>query len=679
MLLAQSRFVRGFGMDAGGPVSRREDERSMSSETPVASVDRSKDRLPGGASAVAQPAPVAHLPAVIEPAKDNAGLKLGMMELARPDRLVAHALASLSRLDDSDFDRGSGLEALRAVDRAVAACVGHITSGFSPTALTVAFLDWWMHLSAAPGKRSELAVKAGRKMARFATSMLAAGLDRGTEPAIAPLPGDERFRAPEWQSFPYRMWEQAFLLQQQWWHNATHDVPGVDPHNEAVVAFVARQMLDMFSPSNNPFTNPEVVRRTMQTGGMNLVQGWRNAVDDMMRKVTNKPPEGAENFVPGQNVAATPGEVIFRNRLIEVIQYRATTPGVQAEPVLIVPAWIMKYYILDLSPQNSLVRYLVEKGHTVFCISWRNVWEEDRDLGFEDYRRLGVMAALEAVNAVVPDRKVHAVGYCLGGTILSVAAAAMARANDDRLASVTLFAAQTDFSEAGELQLFVDPSELYLLEAMMWNQGYLSAGQMAGAFQMLRSNDLVWSRMVHEYLMGERAPMNDLMAWNADATRMPYRMHSEYLRKFFLNNDLAAGRYEVDGRPVSLLNLRVPLFVVGTERDHVAPWKSVYKIHQLTDTDVTFVLTSGGHNAGIVSEPGHKHRHYRIHTTKLGEMHLGPDEWVEVLAPEEGSWWPAWEEWLTAHSSAGTFGLPPLGAPGYMPLCPAPGTYVMER
>ncbi|MFG1294412.1 alpha/beta fold hydrolase [Xanthobacter sp. V13C-7B] len=651
----------------------------MSSETPVASVDRSKDSLPGGASAVAQPAPVAHLPAVIEPAKDNAGLKLGMMELARPDRLVAQALASLSRLDDSDFDRGSGLEALRAVDRAVAACVGHITSGFSPTALTVAFLDWWMHLSAAPGKRSELAVKAGRKMARFATSMLAAGLDRGTEPAIAPLPGDERFRAPEWQSFPYRMWEQAFLLQQQWWHNATHDVPGVDPHNEAVVAFVARQMLDMFSPSNNPFTNPEVVRRTMQTGGMNLVQGWRNAVDDMMRKVTNKPPEGAENFVPGQNVAATPGEVIFRNRLIEVIQYRATTPGVQAEPVLIVPAWIMKYYILDLSPQNSLVRYLVEKGHTVFCISWRNVWEEDRDLGFEDYRRLGVMAALEAVNAVVPDRKVHAVGYCLGGTILSVAAAAMARANDDRLASVTLFAAQTDFSEAGELQLFVDPSELYLLEAMMWNQGYLSAGQMAGAFQMLRSNDLVWSRMVHEYLMGERAPMNDLMAWNADATRMPYRMHSEYLRKFFLNNDLAAGRYEVDGRPVSLLNLRVPLFVVGTERDHVAPWKSVYKIHQLTDTDVTFVLTSGGHNAGIVSEPGHKHRHYRIHTTKLGEMHLGPDEWVEVLAPEQGSWWPAWEEWLTAHSSAGTFGLPPLGAPGYMPLCPAPGTYVMER
>ncbi|MFG1402699.1 alpha/beta fold hydrolase [Xanthobacter sediminis] len=656
----------------------------MSSEPPVASIDRAregvkesvKEAAPGALSAPLQPAPAPRLPAVVP--QPEAAPRVGP-ELAQPHKLVAQALATLSRLDDSDFDRGSGLEALRAVDRAVAACVAHVTSGFSPTALTLAFMDWWMHLSAAPGKRSELAVKAGRKTARFAASMLAAGLDRSVSPAIAPLEGDDRFRAPEWQAWPYRIWSQAFLLQQQWWHNATHGVPGVDPHNEAVVAFVARQVLDTFSPSNNPFTNPEVVRRTLETGGMNLVQGWRNALDDMMRKASNQPPAGAEAFVPGQNVAATPGEVIFRNHLVEVIQYRATTPGVKAEPVLIVPAWIMKYYILDLSPHNSLVRYLVEKGHTVFCISWRNVWEEDRDLGFEDYRRLGVMAALDAVSAIVPDRKVHAVGYCLGGTILAITAAAMAHAKDDRLASVTLFAAQTDFSEPGELQLFVDPSELYVLESMMWNQGYLSAGQMAGAFQMLRSNDLVWSRMVHEYMMGERAPMNDLMAWNADATRMPYRMHSEYLRKLFLDNDLAAGRYEVEGRPVSLLNLRVPLFVVGTERDHVAPWKSVYKIHQLTDTDVTFVLASGGHNAGIVSEPGHKRRHYRIHETKLGELHLGPDQWVEANPAQDGSWWPAWEEWLTGHSSPGTFGLPTLGGPGYAPVCPAPGTYVMER
>jgi len=648
----------------------------MSELPPVATADRAASGADVPRTAAPQSAPEPRLPALVA---GPAAAASGPIAVLRPEHLVAEALALLSRLDDSDFDRGSGQEALRAVDRATAALVGHMTSGLSPTALTLAFLDWSMHLAAAPGKRTELSVKAWRKWARFATSLLATSLDRDTAPCIAPLEGDDRFRAPEWHAFPYCMWSQAFLLQQQWWHNATHAVPGTSPHHEAVVSFAARQLLDMFSPSNNPLTNPQVVQRTLETGGMNFVQGWRNAMEDMARKATNQPPPGAEAYVPGQTVAVTDGEVIFRNHLIELIQYRAKTPGVEAEPVLIVPAWIMKYYILDLSPQNSLVRYLVEKGHTVFCISWRNVWEEERELGFDDYRQQGVMAALDAVNAVVPGRKVHAAGYCLGGTILSVAAAAMVRAGDDRLASMTLFAAQTDFTEAGELQLFVDPSELYLLESMMWNQGYLSAGQMAGAFQMLRSNDLVWSRLVHEYMMGERPAMNDLMAWNADATRMPYRMHSEYLRKLFLDNDLAAGRYQVDGRPVSLLNLRVPLFVVGTERDHVAPWKSVYKIHQLTDTDVTFVLASGGHNAGIVSEPGHKHRHFRSHLTKLGEMHLGPEEWVEANPPQDGSWWPVWEQWLSSHSSSGSFSLPPMGAPGYEPICPAPGTYVMER
>ncbi|MFS8035831.1 PHA/PHB synthase family protein [Xanthobacter sp. AM11] len=591
---------------------------------------------------------------------------------------MADLFARLACHDDEDFDKGSGPEALRAVDRAAAALVARTTQGLSPAALTLAYLDWWMHLAAAPGKQAELVLKAGRKASRFWAYVIASSLDRTFPPCITPLPGDERFSALAWQDWPYRFWYQGFLLGQQWWHNATHGVPGISPHNEKVVAFAARQLLDMASPSNSPFTNPEVIRRARETAGMNFVKGGRNALDDMARKATGQPPAGAEAFQPGRDVAVTPGEVIFRNHLMELIQYRATTQDVAAEPILIVPAWIMKYYILDLSPQNSLVRYLVSKGHTVFCISWRNVTAEDRALGFDEYRKLGIMAALDAVNAVVPGRKVHAAGYCLGGTLLSIAAAAMARAGDERLASVTLFAAQTDFSEAGELQLFIDPGELYMLESMMWDQGCLSAGQMAGAFEMLRSNDLVWSRMVREYLMGERAPMNDLMAWNADATRMPYKMHSEYLRRLFLENDLAAGRYDVDGRPVSLLNLRVPLFVVGTERDHVAPWRSVYKIHQLTDTDVTFVLASGGHNAGIVSEPGHKHRHYRVHETKLGELHLGPDEWMEANPPADGSWWPAWEAWLTARSSGRTT-LPKIGGPGYPVLEPAPGSYVMQR
>src|SRR5690606_3494843 len=269
---------------------------------------------------------------------------------------------------------------------------------------------------------------------------------------------------------------------------------------EEVVSFVARQMLDVFSPSNNPFTNPEVIARTIETGGRNFMDGFRNWLEDTRRMLFNQPPVGTENFRVGVDVAITPGKVVYRNHLIELIQYEPTTDTVRAEPVLIVPAWIMKYYILDLSPENSLIRYLVDQGYTVFCISWRNPTAEDRDLSLDDYRRLGVMAALDAIGAIVPGARIHATGYCLGGTILSIAAAAMSCGGDHRLASLTLFAAQTDFSEPGELALFIDHSQMHMLEGMMWDRGYLSADQMAGAFQLLRSNDLVWSRLVRDYL-----------------------------------------------------------------------------------------------------------------------------------------------------------------------------------
>jgi polyhydroxyalkanoate synthase len=389
------------------------------------------------------------------------------------------------------------------------------------------------------------------------------------------------------------------------------------------------------------------------------------------------PPPGAEQFIVGRDVAITPGKVVFKNRLIELIQYAPTTPQVHPEPVLIVPAWIMKYYILDLSPSNSLVKYLVDQGHTVFCISWKNPTAEDRDLGLEDYLKLGVFDALEAISQIAPNRKVHAIGYCLGGTLLAIAAAAMARDRRDRLASITLLAAQTEFSEPGELALFIDESQVNLLEAEMRKTGYLDARQMAGAFNMLRPYDLLWSQMVKRYLLGRPLAMNDLMAWNYDTTRMPARMHAEYLRHFYLHDDLAERRCRVGGRPVSLTDVKVPVFLVGTVTDHVAPWRSVFKLHYLTETEITFVLTSGGHNAGIVSPPGHPRRHYQLMKSAAGEHRLDPDAWLAAAPDHPGSWWPAWHEWLAARSGA-PVDPPPLGIRG-QPVADAPGSYVLEK
>ena len=340
----------------------------------------------------------------------------------------------------------------------------------------------------------------------------------------------------------------------------------------------------------------------------------------------------------------------------------------------------MKYYILDLSPQNSLVKYLVGQGYTVFMISWKNPDAGDRDLTMEDYRQLGVMASLDAIKAMIPDQKIHATGYCLGGTLLTIAAAAIARGEDDPFASLSLLASQVDFTEPGELQLFINESQLSFLDSVMWKQGYLDTTQMAGAFQMLRSNDLLWSRVTQNYLKGEQPFENDLMAWNADGTRMPYAMHSEYLRKLYLNNDLAEGRFEIDGRPVALSDVRAPIFAVGTLKDHVAPWPSVFKIEALTDTEVTFALTSGGHNAGIVSEPGHPRRSYRIKTKGVMDRYIDPQAWVAETETQDGSWWEAWVAWLDDRSGAPTKP-PAMGAPkaGYAAIADAPGTYVFQK
>jgi polyhydroxyalkanoate synthase len=554
--------------------------------------------------------------------------------------------------------------------------IARFTGGISPHAEADAWFDWCSHFSRAPGRQLELLALGAVLAAR-----LAALTPGSAVPLLKPEPIDHRFDDEAWQKFPFLWWQQAFLAQEEWWRSATRPLRGMKARDAERVGFMIHQYLDAFSPSNVPWMNPVVIERTVSERGANLVRGATNLLEDWARALTMTPPQPNERFKVGETIAATPGQVIFRNELMELIQYNPTTPDVLAEPILIVPAWIMKYYVLDLTTQRSLVRYLVDRGITVFMISWLNPTSANGDVSLDDYRTKGVMAAFAAINAVVPDRKVHACGYCLGGTLLAIAAATMARDGDDRLKTITLLAGQTDFSEAGELMLFVDESQIAFLEDMMWDQGVLDSSQMSAAFRALRSDDLVWSKMTRNYLLGERELTNDLLAWNADATRLPYLMHSQYLRGLFMENRLTSGRFAVEGGVIALKDLRIPMFVVGTETDHIAPWQSVYKVHLFTNNELTFLLTNGGHNTGIVSEPGHRDRHYDIATRKAGDRYVDAATWRSRARRIEGSWWPEWESWVTARSDPQRIAPPSMGAParGIVPLCPAPGTFVLQR
>lgn len=570
----------------------------------------------------------------------------------------------------------------QALDRILHSNLSQLTSGISPAALTLAFVDWYLHLFIHPAKQLELLEQGQTSSYCLWYSFLNALFDQEAhELRVKCATKDKRFADESWQHYPYNIVYQAFLLLQEWWNEATTGIRGISHHHEQVINFTVRQILDMFSPSNSLFMNPEVQKATLEQKGQNFVQGYLNYLEDLRRSIGQEPPFGAEAFIVGENVAISPGKIIYRNNLIELIQYEPLTKQVYANPILITPAWIMKYYILDLRPKHSLVRYLVKNGHTVFMISWKNPDEKDRNLGMDDYLKQGILAALKVVEAVVPRHKIHLIGYCLGGTLSAIAAATLARDADHHLASLTLLATQVDFTEPGELGLFIDDSQIAYLENLMWDRGYLDAHQMLGAFQLLRSNDLIWSRMIRDYLLGQRSPMTDLMAWNSDATRMPYRMHSEYLRSLFLNNTLAEGHYLVDDKPVVLSDINVPIFAVATERDHVSPWRSVFKINLLTSVDVTFVLTSGGHNVGIVSLPVKKtKRHYRISVLKEQDRYIDPDRWHQKIKFTVGSWWPALENWLKKHSRK-KIDPPAMGCKekGYRPLEDAPGTYVKQK
>jgi polyhydroxyalkanoate synthase len=575
----------------------------------------------------------------------------------------------------SDSSHSSSASAKAEITRDLRAQLAALTGGMAPDDYLNAWWDWYLNLATHPPRQAQLAHSAYEKLLDSWQFLAHAA-------AGAPLPpGHEKlgFSDAAWNVWPFNVYAHTYANWASWWQQALTPPAAANDPSLARMNFAGRMLLEAASPANFLHTNPELLKRTVAESGHNLIRGLKNWLEDAQRAVSgNGRAPGAEHFQVGRDVAITPGKVIFRNRLMELMQYSPQTPTVHAEPILITPAWIMKYYILDLSPRNSLVRYLVEKGHTVFMISWKNPDVADRELSVADYVTLGFLDALQQVRRIVPQRRVHAVGYCIGGTLLAIAAALLAAGGDSSLASLTLLAAQVDFSEPGELSVFITPSQIAMLEAMMSKRGVLESERMSAAFAMLRSRDLMWAPAVNQYMRGERPHLNDLMAWNADGTRMPWCMHSEYLERLYLKNELAKGTFTLNGTPVDLGQLRLPMFVVGTETDHVAPWRSAYKVRSLTrSADYTFCLTSGGHNAGIVSGPVHPRRRHRILTWKNATVSLTPDEWLKSAPPHEGSWWPAWELWLAQHSGAQEPARAPAArASDGAALEDAPGTYV---
>lgn len=586
----------------------------------------------------------------------------------------------------------SNLPAWKAIDNTIRNHLARTAMGLSPIALTRAYTDWALQMAVSPGRRAQLAVQA--------TELMAQAWQNTQDPSTVEHASDNdlRFRHAAWKQWPYIMFKESFQAVESWWQEATCST-SMTQHNQQMVSFFAQQAVDAMSPSNWLATNPEVLQTAIETQGQSLVKGWEFWVQDQRARIKARLDNADDAVDPlpfevGKDVAITPGKVVWRNHLFELIQYEPTTKQVYPEPVLIVPSCIMKYYILDLSPHNSLVKYLVSKGHTVLIMSWRNPDASDADLKTQDYLGAGLLQAMAATRKVTGSRTVHTIGYCLGGTFLAMVAAILGRLGDTprnawtererslvpadlpSLKSVTLLAAQTDFSEPGELGVFIDEEQLATLRQSMFQQGFLSGRQMAGSFQFLASRDLVWSQNVRRYLLGQDNAHFDLLSWNQDVTRLPARMHNEYLTSLFLNNALVSGQYRFAGKSIALIDINAPMMVVGTTRDHVSPWRSVYKIHLYANVPITFVLAAGGHNAGIVSEPGRPRRSYQIDTALPSQNWVEPSIWVQRTPVNPGSWWEALQAWLADHSGKQTAA---RGIDSEHALEDAPGSYVMTR
>jgi len=494
-------------------------------------------------------------------------------------------------------------------------------------------------------------------------------------PVISEDPRDRRFKDDAWrENEVFDFIKQSYLLSARFFQNVVSGVDGLDPKTAQKVDFYTRQFVDAMSPSNFLLTNPEVLRKTAETGGENLLKGLSHLLADLERgrgqlriRMTDD-----SKFKVGENIAVTPGKVVYQNDLMQLIQYSPTTETVLKRPLVIFPPWINKFYILDLRPRNSFVRWAVEQGHTVFVASWVNPDEKLAEKDFGDYMQEGVYAALDAIEKATGEREVNAIGYCLGGTLLATTLAHMAARRDDRIKSATYFVTMTDFAEAGELGVFIDEEQLKSLEERMQKRGYLEGTEMATTFNMLRANDLIWSFVVNNYLLGQEPFPFDLLYWNDDSTRMPARMHSFYLRRMYQDNDLVKpGAIELLGEKIDLRKIKVPSYLISTREDHIAPWKSTYRATQIYSGPVRFVLAASGHIAGIVNPPeSGKYSHWVNEN-----LPPDPEEWFRGATELAGSWWPDWQRWVTALSNErvparipGTGGLPALED--------APGSYV---
>jgi polyhydroxyalkanoate synthase len=552
---------------------------------------------------------------------------------------------------------------------------GTTTPGPDPLNLGSAFLEMTTRLMANPARLMQAQIGFWQDYLTLWQNTARRMMGDKAQAVIDEPKTDRRFKDDAWrENEVFDFIRQSYLLSARFFTNVVQTTEGLEPKTAQKVDFYTRQFVDAMSPSNFLMTNPEVLRRTAETGGENLLKGLSNLLADLERgkgqlriRMTDE-----TKFKVGENIAVTPGKVVFRNDLMELIQYQPTTEKVLKRPLLIIPPWINKFYILDLRPKNSFIRWAVEQGHTVFVVSWVNPDEKLAEKGFEDYMREGPYAALDAMEQATGERAFNVIGYCLGGTLLSCTLAHMAAGKDTRVKSATFFTTMVDFAEAGELGVFIDEEQLHSLEEKMQKRGFLEGSEMATTFNMLRANDLIWSFVVSNYLMGQEPFPFDLLYWNDDSTRMPARMHSFYLRRMYQQNDLVKpGGVELDGVPIDLRKIKVPSYVLSTREDHIAPWKSTYRATQIYAGKVRFVLAASGHIAGVVNPPeSGKYSHWVNE-----DLPADPDAWFKGATELAGSWWPDWQRWIVAQDKAMVEARIP-GAGGLPPLADAPGTYV---